>query len=180
VGGAPGKIDLYVGKEVVRRNIPNDRACDELIDLIKVRVCAHARTSWVGAGVGAAAAGVRQRAGGRGCCDRASFHAGCRSMGAGRTPPRRKRARRRWPALPRHEVLAAARSAGSAHLWHPIYLPGHSIVPFLLPPMATLLELHFFCFPADFDIASSYAAPPSAWTAALDVSTRRVPWLSAL
>jgi (E)-4-hydroxy-3-methylbut-2-enyl-diphosphate synthase len=35
VGGAPGKIDLYVGKEVVRRNIDNDKACDELIDLIK-------------------------------------------------------------------------------------------------------------------------------------------------
>lgn len=38
VGGAPGKIDLYVGKEVVRRNIDNDKACDELIDLIKARI----------------------------------------------------------------------------------------------------------------------------------------------
>jgi len=36
VGGAPGKVDLYVGKEVVRRNIPNEEACDELIELIKV------------------------------------------------------------------------------------------------------------------------------------------------
>ena len=36
VGGAPGKIDLYVGKEVVKRGIPNDGACDELIQLIKV------------------------------------------------------------------------------------------------------------------------------------------------
>ena len=35
VGGAPGKIDLYVGKEVVRRAIPMDGACDELIELIK-------------------------------------------------------------------------------------------------------------------------------------------------
>jgi (E)-4-hydroxy-3-methylbut-2-enyl-diphosphate synthase len=35
VGGAPGKVDLYVGKEVVRRNIPNEEACDELIQLIK-------------------------------------------------------------------------------------------------------------------------------------------------
>eukprot|EP00887_Chlorella_sp_A99_P004201 scaffold15.g4201.t1 len=35
VGTLPGKIDLYVGKEVVRRNIDNDRACDELIELIK-------------------------------------------------------------------------------------------------------------------------------------------------
>ena len=36
VGGAPGKIDLYVGKEVVRRGIPMIGATDELIELIKV------------------------------------------------------------------------------------------------------------------------------------------------
>ena len=35
VGGAPGKVDLYVGKTVVRRAIPNENACDELIELIK-------------------------------------------------------------------------------------------------------------------------------------------------
>jgi (E)-4-hydroxy-3-methylbut-2-enyl-diphosphate synthase len=35
VGGAPGKIDLYVGKEVVRRGIPMDGATNELIELIK-------------------------------------------------------------------------------------------------------------------------------------------------
>jgi len=35
VGGAPGKVDLYVGKEVVRRTIPNEEACDALIELIK-------------------------------------------------------------------------------------------------------------------------------------------------
>jgi (E)-4-hydroxy-3-methylbut-2-enyl-diphosphate synthase len=35
VGGAPGKIDLYVGKQVVRRGIPMEGATDELIDLIK-------------------------------------------------------------------------------------------------------------------------------------------------
>ena len=35
VGGAPGKIDLYVGKEVVERSIPMEEACDRLIDLIK-------------------------------------------------------------------------------------------------------------------------------------------------
>jgi (E)-4-hydroxy-3-methylbut-2-enyl-diphosphate synthase len=35
VGGAPGKIDLYVGKEVVQRGIPMEGACDSLIDLIK-------------------------------------------------------------------------------------------------------------------------------------------------
>ena len=36
VGGAPGKIDLYVGKEVVRRGIPMAVATDELIELIKI------------------------------------------------------------------------------------------------------------------------------------------------
>ena len=35
VGGAPGKVDLYVGKEVVKRGIPNPEACDALVDLIK-------------------------------------------------------------------------------------------------------------------------------------------------
>ena len=35
VGGAPGKVDLYVGKEVVKRAIPNDLACDALVQLIK-------------------------------------------------------------------------------------------------------------------------------------------------
>lgn len=36
VGGAPGKIDLYVGKEVVKRGIPHGGACDALVQLIKV------------------------------------------------------------------------------------------------------------------------------------------------
>ncbi|KIZ04819.1 hypothetical protein MNEG_3143 [Monoraphidium neglectum] len=35
VGGAPGKIDLYVGKEVVKRAIPMESACDQLVQLIK-------------------------------------------------------------------------------------------------------------------------------------------------
>ena len=35
VGGAPGKIDLYVGKEVVRRGIPMDGATEGLVELIK-------------------------------------------------------------------------------------------------------------------------------------------------
>ena len=35
VGGAPGKVDLYVGKEVVKRAIPNEKACDALVELIK-------------------------------------------------------------------------------------------------------------------------------------------------
>ena len=42
VGGAPGKVDLYVGKDVVKRAIPNELACDALVQLIKDnnrRVC---------------------------------------------------------------------------------------------------------------------------------------------
>jgi len=35
VGGAPGKVDLYVGKEVVQKGILNEVACDALVDLIK-------------------------------------------------------------------------------------------------------------------------------------------------
>ncbi len=35
VGGAPGKINLYVGKEAVKFNIPEEEAVDRLIDLIK-------------------------------------------------------------------------------------------------------------------------------------------------
>ncbi len=35
VGGAPGKINLYVGKECVQYNIPQSEADDRLIDLIK-------------------------------------------------------------------------------------------------------------------------------------------------
>jgi (E)-4-hydroxy-3-methylbut-2-enyl-diphosphate synthase len=35
VGTGPGKITLYKGKEVVRRNIESDKAVDELIELIK-------------------------------------------------------------------------------------------------------------------------------------------------
>ena len=35
VGGAPGKINLYVGKECVKYNVPSEQALDRLIDLIK-------------------------------------------------------------------------------------------------------------------------------------------------
>ncbi|MEM7672818.1 MAG: (E)-4-hydroxy-3-methylbut-2-enyl-diphosphate synthase [Verrucomicrobiota bacterium] len=35
VGGAPGKINLYVGKKVVKAGIPQDEAVDRLVDLIK-------------------------------------------------------------------------------------------------------------------------------------------------
>ena len=35
VGGAPGKINLYVGKECVKYNVPSGEALDQLIDLIK-------------------------------------------------------------------------------------------------------------------------------------------------
>jgi (E)-4-hydroxy-3-methylbut-2-enyl-diphosphate synthase len=35
VGGAPGKINLYVGKQCVKYNVPAEYALDRLIDLIK-------------------------------------------------------------------------------------------------------------------------------------------------
>ncbi len=35
VGGAPGKVNLYVGKTAVKFNIPEDEAVDRLIDLIQ-------------------------------------------------------------------------------------------------------------------------------------------------
>ena len=35
VGGAPGKINLYVGKEAVKFNIPQGEAVDRLVDLIR-------------------------------------------------------------------------------------------------------------------------------------------------
>ncbi len=35
VGGAPGKINLYVGKECVKYNVPSNEALDRLIELIK-------------------------------------------------------------------------------------------------------------------------------------------------
>jgi (E)-4-hydroxy-3-methylbut-2-enyl-diphosphate synthase len=35
VGGAPGKINLYVGKTAVKFNLPEDEAVERLIDLIK-------------------------------------------------------------------------------------------------------------------------------------------------
>merc|ERR1719464_1524212 len=35
VGTLPGKVDLYYGKEVVRKSIPNEQAVDSLVDLIK-------------------------------------------------------------------------------------------------------------------------------------------------
>ncbi|MDP6034651.1 MAG: flavodoxin-dependent (E)-4-hydroxy-3-methylbut-2-enyl-diphosphate synthase, partial [Verrucomicrobiota bacterium] len=35
VGGAPGKINLYVNKQAVKFNIPETEAVDQLVDLIK-------------------------------------------------------------------------------------------------------------------------------------------------
>lgn len=35
VGAGPHRITLYRGKEVVRRNIPQDQALDELVALLK-------------------------------------------------------------------------------------------------------------------------------------------------
>ena len=50
VGGAPGKINLYVGKTAVKFNIPEEEAVDRLIDLIRE----HGK--WVDAPAAAAAA----------------------------------------------------------------------------------------------------------------------------
>jgi (E)-4-hydroxy-3-methylbut-2-enyl-diphosphate synthase len=41
VGGAPAKVNLYVGKECVKYNIPEDEAVDRLVDLI------HEHGKWV-------------------------------------------------------------------------------------------------------------------------------------
>ena len=35
MGTLPGKVDLYYGKEVVRKSIKNEEAVDSLVDLIK-------------------------------------------------------------------------------------------------------------------------------------------------
>ena len=35
VGTGPGKINLYKEKEVIKRNVPEDNAVDELIELIR-------------------------------------------------------------------------------------------------------------------------------------------------
>ena len=35
VGGAPNKINLYVGKQAIKFNIPEAEAVDRLVDLIK-------------------------------------------------------------------------------------------------------------------------------------------------
>jgi (E)-4-hydroxy-3-methylbut-2-enyl-diphosphate synthase len=45
MGGAPDKVNLFVGKECVEKNVPTEMAVDKLIDLIK----AHGR--WVEPGV---------------------------------------------------------------------------------------------------------------------------------
>jgi (E)-4-hydroxy-3-methylbut-2-enyl-diphosphate synthase len=35
VGSGPGRITLYKGREVVRRNIPEEQAIDALLELIE-------------------------------------------------------------------------------------------------------------------------------------------------
>jgi (E)-4-hydroxy-3-methylbut-2-enyl-diphosphate synthase len=35
VGSGPGRITLYKGREVVRRNVPTAQAVDELVNLIR-------------------------------------------------------------------------------------------------------------------------------------------------
>ena len=37
VGGGPGRITLYEGKEPVKKNIPESDAIDELVELLKNR-----------------------------------------------------------------------------------------------------------------------------------------------
>ena len=44
VGSGPGRITLYKGKEVVRKNVPTAKAVDELINLIRE----HGDWLWVG------------------------------------------------------------------------------------------------------------------------------------
>ncbi|MGH2347163.1 MAG: flavodoxin-dependent (E)-4-hydroxy-3-methylbut-2-enyl-diphosphate synthase, partial [Chloroflexota bacterium] len=46
MGGSPGQVNLYVGKECVERGVPEDQADQRLIDLIR------ARGRWVEAGAG--------------------------------------------------------------------------------------------------------------------------------
>jgi (E)-4-hydroxy-3-methylbut-2-enyl-diphosphate synthase len=35
VGSGPGRITLYKGKEIVKRNVPSEIAVEELINLLK-------------------------------------------------------------------------------------------------------------------------------------------------
>jgi (E)-4-hydroxy-3-methylbut-2-enyl-diphosphate synthase len=35
VGSGPGKITLYKGKEIVKRNVPSEIAVEELVNLLK-------------------------------------------------------------------------------------------------------------------------------------------------
>jgi (E)-4-hydroxy-3-methylbut-2-enyl-diphosphate synthase len=35
VGSGPGRITLYKGKEIVKRNVPSDVAVEELVNLLK-------------------------------------------------------------------------------------------------------------------------------------------------
>jgi (E)-4-hydroxy-3-methylbut-2-enyl-diphosphate synthase len=41
VGGAPGRVNLYVGRQMVERNVPEEAAADRLVELIR----AHGRWS---------------------------------------------------------------------------------------------------------------------------------------
>jgi hypothetical protein len=50
VGGAPGKINLYVGKQPIKFNIPEAEAVDRLVDLIREHgkwVEAESRKPWL-------------------------------------------------------------------------------------------------------------------------------------
>ena len=39
VGSGPGRVNLYVGKDLVVRNVPDTNADDRLVELIQERGC---------------------------------------------------------------------------------------------------------------------------------------------
>lgn len=143
VGGAPGKIDLYVGKEVVRRNIDNDKACDELIDLIKVggnaieeALCCQHMSSRCSAAHRSAQPPLNRTPNPR------------RSMAAGRTLPRRRRARRPWLAQappPRKHPTAGCTQRSHCCRWRSTALPTLFRCTFVSSICFAPLRLRLFC-----------------------------------
>lgn len=147
VGGAPGKIDLYVGKEVVRRNIDNDKACDELIDLIKVG--AH------GSEQALCCQHMSSRCRGWACAARRFAQPPLthtpnprRSMAAGRTPPRRRRARRPWlvraPPRRKHPTACCMQRSHCCR-WRSTALPTLFRCTFVSSICFAPLRLRLFC-----------------------------------
>jgi (E)-4-hydroxy-3-methylbut-2-enyl-diphosphate synthase len=50
VGGAPGRVNLYVGKECVEKNVPQEEADDRLIALLKAHGAWQEPTEVLGSG----------------------------------------------------------------------------------------------------------------------------------